>query len=155
MKHGRTISAVCVAISILACAPAARAADGAALQGGAYEVEFRLELPHLDAMTATRTIRVCLSEDRGADDHGLAVLSENNPLARCPVSNVRQDEDELTFDIVCEGRNQAKASARYTLSSGRFRGRFIMQMGGKNMTMTEVQAGHRLGDCTPGSTPSL
>ena len=40
-------------------------------------------------------------------------LSENNPVARCPVSNVRQQGATLSFDIVCPGGNAAVASANY------------------------------------------
>ena len=81
------------------------------------------------------------------------MLSGNNPLARCPASNVRRDGAILRFDILCEGRGVAWARAVYTLEPGAFEGRIAMVMGGKNMTMTEVQTGRRIGPCAPPSTP--
>lgn len=133
----------------------ALATEPAVLEGGAYEVEVKLELPHLDDMTARKVVRLCLTSEANGNNHGIAVLSDNNPLARCPVSNVRQDGNELTFDIACTGKNSARASARYRLAPTSFRGRIAMQMGGKNMTMTEVQTGRRTGACDAGTTPAL
>ena len=119
-----------------------------ALIDGSYEVEVRLELPHLEDWAVKKLATVCIADDGGS--RGLVVLSDNNPLATCPVSNVRQDGGTLTFDIVCEGRNAARASAKFLLAAERFRGRIAMVMGGKNMTMTETQVGRRIGPC-PGS----
>jgi hypothetical protein len=116
---------------------------------GSYEVEVRLELPHLEDWAVKKLATVCIVEDGGS--RGLAVLSGNNPLARCPASNIRQDGDTLTFDIICEGRNAAKASAKFLLMPEGFRGRIAMVMGGKNMTMTETQIGRRIGTCPAGS----
>lgn len=120
-------------------------ADGTApLQVGAYEVQMKLELPHVEDMGVQRTATVCITD---GGTHGIVVLSENNPLARCPASNIRQSGDELTFDLVCEGHNQAIAQARFQLWPDRFVGAFDMKMGGKNMTMTERQTGRRTGNC--------
>ncbi|KMO38095.1 hypothetical protein VQ03_18090 [Methylobacterium tarhaniae] len=134
--------------------PPAYAAEPVMLESGSYEVEVKLELPHLEDMTGKKVVRLCLTSEANGNNHGIAVLSENNPLSRCPVSNVRQDGGELTFDIACEGKNSARASARYVLAPASFRGRIAMQMGGKNMTMTEVQAGRRTGACDAGKTPA-
>ncbi|MEA1833883.1 DUF3617 family protein [Methylobacterium durans] len=132
-------------LALLVVGQPARADE--ALEPGRYAVEVRLELPHLDDLTARKVADLCLVGDAGAPNPGFAVLSDNNPLARCPISNLRRDGAELTFDIACEGRNAASGSARYVLSPGAFRGRIAMRMGGKNMTMTEVQAGRRTGPC--------
>lgn len=148
-----SIRAGCCLAALLA--GPALAAEPAVLEGGAYEVEVKLELPHLEDMTGKKVVRLCLTSEPNGNNHGIAVLSDNNPLARCPISNVRQDGDELTFDIACEGRNSAHASARYLLAPTSFHGRIAMQMGGKNMTMTEVQAGRRTGACDAGETPAL
>jgi hypothetical protein len=115
------------------------------LSTGSYEVEVRLELPHLEEWAVKKLATVCISE--GGETRGLVVLSDNNPLARCPASNVRQDGDTLTFDVICEGRNAARASAKFLLATEKFRGRIAMVMGGKNMTMTETQVGRRIGAC--------
>ncbi|WP_193373754.1 hypothetical protein [Methylorubrum extorquens] len=62
-------------------------------------------------MTGKKMVRLCLTSDANGNNHGIAVLSDNNPLARCPVSNVRHDGSKPTFGIACEGKNSAHASA--------------------------------------------
>jgi hypothetical protein len=99
-------------------------------------------------MAAPKVATICVTETGTRD---LIVLSENNPLARCPASNTRQEGDTLTFDIICLGGNQAVGSARYTVAPQHFTGVIAMKMGGKNMTMTEHQVGRRIGNCSAGS----
>ena len=122
----------------------ANAADHVALQPGRYEVEIRLELPHIEDMRFSKIANICVNE---TGTHGLIILSDNNPLVRCPASDVQEDGDTLTFDLVCEGHNQAVARAKFSLRGDRFDGVFEMKMGGKNMTITERQTGHRTGPC--------
>lgn len=124
------------------------AADPAAtlLQGGSYEVRVRLELPNV-RWTADRTAIICVADAEAGRVAPLTVLSANNPLARCPAANVEQHGATLSFDILCEGRDAARARAVYELEPDAFEGRIAMVMGGKNMTMTEVQSGRRVGRC--------
>ncbi|WP_334146707.1 DUF3617 domain-containing protein [Hyphomicrobium sp.] len=132
-----------ILLALIAVPGPTRAGD-TVLEPGEYEVEMRLELPHLEDMGAQRTAKVCITN---GGTHGIVVLSENNPLARCPSSNVTQSGDELSFDLICEGHNQAVAWAKFQLWPNRFVGAFDMKMGGKNMTMTERQTGRRIGTC--------
>jgi hypothetical protein len=126
----------------------------ALLQQGAYEVRVRLELPNVVNYAATRTTTICLPH-AGANGAPFPVLSSNNPLATCPASNVRRDGGTLGFDILCEGRGAAWARAVYKLMPRAFEGRIAMVMGGKNMTMTEVQSGRRIGACDPPVLPPI
>ena len=121
-------------------------------EAGAYEVRVRLELPNVQHRAAT-SVTICFPHAGGSNGAPFPVLSGNNPLARCPAGNVRQDGAVLRFDIRCEGRGAASARAVYTLKPGAFEGRIAMVMGGKNMTMTEVQSGRRVGGCDPASAP--
>lgn len=150
------LSAATALLTIGCLVPRLSAADAqTVLLDGAYEVDVRLELPHIDDNTAKKKTTICIGGDR-ADSHGLFVLSDNNPLAHCPASNLAQDGETLTFDIVCEGGNAARASAKYRLTARGFDGRIEMKMGGKNMTMTETQRGHRVGECAAsGKKPPL
>lgn len=130
----------------LAAALSVNAAAGdATIEPGAYLVSMRLELPFLEDMATKKSVTVCLTD---APTHGFAVLSDNNPLARCPIGNVRRDGQRLTFDVICPGKNQGSASAAFELAGDRFDGAITMKMGGKNMTMTERQSGHRIGACS-------
>lgn len=128
---------------------AARGEDVPVLQPGEYEVSVSLELPHVEETGASKVASICVSERNGHPTWGLVVLSDNNPLARCPASNVRRDGNTLTFDLICPGRSQAIASAKYTLAAQGFAGVIAMKMGGKNMTMIERQTGRRIGSCKP------
>lgn len=127
---------------LLFVVPATASAGG--IKPGEYEVQMRLELPHIEDMGVQKTAKVCITS---SGTHGIVVLSENNPLVRCPASNINERGGELTFDLICEGHNQAVARAKFDLFPGRFSGAFDMKMGGKNMTMTERQSGKRVGDC--------
>jgi hypothetical protein len=135
------------ALALGAIILAGPAQSDALLQDGAYEVELRLELPNVLSWSASRsTTTICLPYG-GATGAPFPVLSSNNPLAKCPARNLRQDGATLRFDILCEGRGAAWASAVYKLMPDAFEGRIAMVMGGKNMTMTEVQSGRRIGRC--------
>ena len=142
-----------VVVVLIVGAAGAWGGGPAGLQPGAYEVEVGLELPHIEGATARQTAIVCLTEEERGGTFGLAVLSDNNPLARCPAENVRLESDTLTFDIICQGGNAARGSATYALSTDRFHGRIAMKMGGKNMTMAETQSGRRIGACEHAAAP--
>jgi hypothetical protein len=133
----------------LAAMLAASVACGAetAPQPGAYAVETRVALPHLEDLNTRSLATLCLTAD-AAHAHGLGSLSANTPLAGCPIAALRQEGATLSFDIVCAGKNQARGSARFVLAPERFEGRITMRLGGKNMTMTEIQSGRRTGACT-------
>ena len=121
-------------------------------QAGAYEVRVRLELPNVQYRAAS-TATICIPYAGGANGAPFPVLSGNNPLASCPAGNIRRDVASLSFDILCQGRGAARGRAVYTLMPGAFEGRIAMVMGGKNMTMTEVQTGRRIGPCASPAAP--
>ena len=151
MRPGATIL---FAVLLAALTGVAQAdADEPPLQNGAYEVQVRLELPNVLSWTvAGSTATICIPES--SPNGALPVLSRNNPLADCEASNVEREGPTLTFDILCEGRGAAWGKAVYRLMPDAFEGRIAMVMGGKNMTMTEVQSGRRIGSCaSAGNAP--
>ena len=77
------------------------------------------------------------------------MVSANNPFAKCSATNLTADGTKLEYDIVCPERGSAKGHAVYEVSSDAFIGHIAMVMGAKNMTMTEVQRGRRIGECSP------
>ncbi len=151
MRFSRATSTIAL-LGILAGVAQADQTE-ALVQGGSYEVKFRLELPHVENWAIDKTTTICLPNAGAMSGAPLPVLSGNNPLAKCPARNVQRNGATLRFDIVCEGRNAAKARAVYTLMPSGFKGRIAMVMGGKNMTMTEVQVGRRVGSCDLASAP--
>jgi Protein of unknown function (DUF3617) len=124
--------------------------DPLPLQSGFYEITVRLELPHLERWAIDRTANICLpspSSSSGGAEIPVPVLSANNPFAKCTAANFAIEGDTVQYDIVCPGRGAAKGHASYKVGSTSFAGRVAMVMGAKNMTMTEVQLAHRIGDC--------
>jgi hypothetical protein len=118
-------------------------------RGGSYEITARLELPHLERWSIDKTAVVCLPGFQAGDELPIPVISTNNPFAKCTTSNLTADSTRLEYDIVCPERGAAKGHATYILSLDKFSGRVAMVMGGKNMTMTEVQQARRIGECNP------
>jgi len=119
------------------------------LSGGLYEVTSRLELPHLERWAIDKKTMICLFSHEENDAMPLPVLSGNNPFAKCSAANLTTDDGRFQYDIVCPGRDAAKAHAIYELGQDKFTGRIVMVMGAKNMTMTEVQHAKRIGGCQP------
>lgn len=129
--------------------PQLTSAAGRLPPGGSYQITARLELPHLERWSVDKTTIVCLPSVRSGDELPIPVVSANNPFEKCTAVNLTVDSAKLEYDIVCPGRGAAKGHATYILSADAFSGRVAMVMGGKNMTMTEVQQAHRIGDCRP------
>jgi hypothetical protein len=136
-----------VILAGLLSGPAQAETTGELLRAGAYEVKVRLEIPNVVNWSANKTETICVSDAPVATHPPLPVLSDNNPFEECPAGNVQRNGRTLYFEIVCEGLNMAKARAAYTLSADRFEGRIAIVLGAKNMTMTEVQTGRRVGAC--------
>jgi hypothetical protein len=97
------------------------------IEDGAYTVTYRLELPHLERWAVDKTRTVCISGRGEAGTIPLPVMSDNTPYRT--------------------GRDAARAYATYELAPQAFSGRVAMILGAKNMTMTEVQKGRRIGGC--------
>jgi len=139
-------------VSLILLAGSGEAGE-ASLQAGAYAIRHRLELPHVERWAVERIDVACIPETLDSEPPGpmLPILSVNMPFKRCIAKAWQLDDRRLDYDIVCPGRGAAKAHASYVLSGDGFTGRIFMTMGAKNMTMTEVQSGRRLGSCAVAS----
>jgi hypothetical protein len=118
-------------------------------QTGSYEITARLELPHLERWAVDKTTIICLPPSVGDDKIPFPIVSANNPFAKCSAANLMTQTPKLEYDIVCPERGAAKGHATYLVSDDTFAGRVAMVLGAKNMTMTEVQQGRRIGNCNP------
>ena len=143
----RTLLAVTISLTVAPPVLCGTRIDEASLPAGSYEITTRLELPHLERWAIDKTTTICLSDRAASDQIPIPILSANNPYAACAAANLVIDHGRLDYDILCPGRGAAKAHATYLLAAGHFAGRVAMVLGGKNMTMTEVQRGQRIGDC--------
>ena len=150
MKGSSLSPALFAAVLLLMAAqPRLLRANSLWLPDGSYEVTARLELPHLERWGVDKTTIICLSDSQDRRQIPVPVLSANNPFAKCSAANLVADGSKLEYDIVCRERGAASGHAVYELSANTFAGRIAMVMGAKNMTMTEVQRGRRIGDCGP------
>lgn len=143
----RMLLAMTVALTLAPAVLCETRGDAASLPVGSYAITTRLELPHLERWAIDRTTTICLSGHAAGGRMPIPVLSDNNPYATCAAANLVIDHGRLEYDVLCPGRDAAKAHATYSLAADHFAGRVTMVLGGKNMTMTEVQHAHRVGDC--------
>jgi hypothetical protein len=144
----RTLLAMTIALMAAPPALCETRGDEASLPVGSYAITTHLELPHLERWAIDKTTTICLSGHAAGGQIPIPILSANNPYAMCAVANLAIDHGKLEYDVLCPGRGSAKAHATYLLAADHFAGRITMVMGGKNMTMAEVQRGQRVGNCS-------
>jgi hypothetical protein len=143
----RTLLAMMISLVVAPPAVCETRLDEASLPVGSYAITTRLELPHLERWAIDKTTTICLPSQAAPGQIPIPILSENNPYATCAAANLVIDHGKLEYDVLCPGRDSAKAHATYLLGANHFAGRVAMVMGGKNMTMVEVQHARRVGDC--------
>jgi len=144
----RTLLAMAVSLMVATPVLGEPRIDEAVLPAGSYAITTRLELPHLERWAIDKTATICLSGHAAGGQIPIPILSENNPYAACATANLAINHGKLEYDVLCPGRGSAKAHATYVLDADHFAGRVAMVMGGKNMTMVEVQRAQRIGDCS-------
>ena len=144
----RTLLAIAVSLTIASPVLCETRIDEASLPAGSYAITTRLELPHVERWAIDKTRTICLSGHAAGGQIPIPILSPNNPYATCAAANLLIDHGRLEYDVLCPGRDAAKAHATYVLAADHFAGRVAMVLGGKNMTMTEVQRARRIGDCS-------
>jgi hypothetical protein len=115
---------------------------------GLYRVEVRLELPNVPHAAAHLTLSRCLTESDLASGHAFWLLSRN-PLQTCDQLDYEVAGQTVRYRISCPGRNRGHGLATFETKATAYRGRIVMNMGGKNMTMSEMQVAARVGDCLP------
>jgi hypothetical protein len=131
-----------VALLTAFCAHAA----SVALKPGQYRVEVRISLPNVQDTAAPLVITRCISDADLNNGQAFFVLSEN-PLKHCDLLDYQSTQSRAAYRIACPGPNRGSAVGLFDLSESAYRGSIKMNMGGKNMTMSETQVGTRIADC--------
>jgi uncharacterized protein DUF3617 len=127
--------------------PSLASADPPPLQPGLYEVTYTLELPNVVATgVGPSTFRRCITTEDLRTGSAFGVLGEN-PIRACPLQDYSISAGRALYRIECPGPNAPSATGAFDLASASYRGVITMNMGGKNMTMSERQRGRRLGAC--------
>jgi len=108
---------------------------------GLYAIEYRLEMPHLERYAVTNRVERCIDGER------LPVISAKQAFTDCALEDRISEPARLRYSLICEGASTARAFAEYKPAPDGFTGRIFVKLGAKNMTLTEVQSGIRLGAC--------
>ena len=116
------------------------------LSPGLYEVEVRISLPNVQDTAAPIVLTRCVRTADLKSGQAFFVLSDN-PLKTCDLLDYQTTSDKTLYRIACPGPNRGTAVAVFDNTNTAYRGTITMNMGGKNMTMSETQAGRRVGDC--------
>lgn len=131
-------------VLLTASLAAAAAAAGDGLPEGAYRVAVHLAIRNVETHDYDFETEICW---RGAGDPQMPLGPLGpGPLARCP-SQVQDTPQGATVTTICEGPNAGFAVALYRRTAEGFTGRVEVNLGGKNMTLAEMQRGTRTGDC--------
>ena len=116
------------------------------LTPGLYRVEVRIALPNVQDAAAPVVVTRCVSPADLESGKAFSVLSKN-PLRNCDLLDYQATDGTATYRIACPGPNRGSAVAVFETTATAYRGSITMNMGGKNMTMSETQAGRRIGNC--------
>jgi len=131
---------------IVALAATESCAEGSSLTPGLYEVEVRLSLPNVDNAGVLNTVTRRVTPADLQSGWAFFVLSDN-PLKQCELLDYHATAETASYRIACPGPNRASAVAVFDTTRTSYRGTIQMNMGGKNMTMTEAQVGKRVAEC--------
>ena len=126
-------------------------AEPPGLTPGLYDIEVRINLPYVLEVSPPKRLTRCLTSSAIDSGQAFFVLSEN-PIRVCPISDYRTTATTAHYRILCPGANAASAEGEFETTETGYRGTISMQMGGKNMTMSETQVGVRVGAC-PSADP--
>lgn len=108
------------------------------LQPGRYVIEVEAQLPNVARVAAPQVFEVCL--DQLDFESGAAYVPRwPSPIQRCALRLGEHDAQHAITYIECAGPNAASAKGWFEATPSGFQGRYSMQMGGKNMTMSETQ----------------
>jgi hypothetical protein len=103
-------------------------------------------LPNVQDVAAPLVLTRCVTPPDLQSGRAFFVLSDN-PLKNCALLDYQVTADTATYRIACPGPNMGSAVGAFGLTGTAYRGSIKMNMGGKNMTMSETQVGRRIGDC--------
>jgi hypothetical protein len=116
------------------------------LAPGMYEVEVRIHLPNVQDVASPLVVNRCIGPGDLESGRAFFVLSDN-PLKACDLLDYEASGKQARYRIACPGPNRGSAIGEFELGEKSYGGTIKMNMGGKNMTMSETQVGRRIGEC--------
>ena len=147
-KYGLRFDPLLATFGVLAALVADTSSSAAdpALRPGLYEVEVRISLPNVGEAAPPNMVARCITPDDVRSGQAFFILSDN-PLKQCPVLDYQTSAFAVGYRIECPGPNRGSGVAAFDIKESTYRGTIKMNMGGKNMIMSETQSGKRTGDC--------
>jgi hypothetical protein len=148
MRYNWRFDPLLAAFGVLAglVADTSSSAADPALRPGLYEVEVRISLPNVGEAAPPNLVTRCITLEDVRSGGAFFILSDN-PLRQCPVLDYQTSPSAAGYRIECPGPNRGSAVAVFDIKETAYRGTIKMNMGGKNMIMSETQSGKRTGDC--------
>jgi hypothetical protein len=141
--------ALTMALGVAVCDAAARGL----VPRGRYEIIVTQELPNVSKAGEPIRLEECLTKSSIASAAAFHVRSDN-PIRQCPISGVRFNGEELLYRIVCPQPNAPSAKAKFVYTPTGYEGAISINMGGKNMILTERHRAQRIGECPGDVTDS-
>jgi hypothetical protein len=148
VERYRMRARIAATLALAALAVAGTAAADPALIPGLYRVEVRIALPNVQNVAPPLVVKKCITPADLRSGQAFSVLSDN-PLKTCDLLDYEVTGNTAAYRIACAGPNRGSAVGVFDTGTAAYRGTIRMNMGGKNMTMSETQAGKRIGDCEP------
>jgi hypothetical protein len=142
--------ALAAMVAVASCCAAARGL----VPAGRYEIVVTQELPNVAKAGEPVKLQACLTKKAIESGAAFHVRSEN-PLRECPISGVRVNDDELIYRIICPQPNSPSAKAKFVNTKTGYEGAITINMGGKNMTLTERHRAQRIGECPNDDSASI
>jgi hypothetical protein len=121
---------------------------------GLYEIIVTQELPNVAKAGEPVKLQVCLTK-KGIESGAAFHVRSENPLRECPISGLRFNDDELIYRIICPQPNSPSAKAKFANTKTGYEGAITINMGGKNMTLTERHRAQRIGECPNDDSASV
>jgi hypothetical protein len=110
---------------------------------GLYRIEVRISLPNVQDTAAPLMFTQCVDLVDLQSGRAFFVRSDN-PLKECDLLDYQVHAETAVYNIACHGPNKGSATAAFDTTGSTYRGSIKMNLGGKNITMSETQANRRL-----------
>jgi uncharacterized protein DUF3617 len=137
----RTLGGTALAVGMLALVVAG--GTNAQNADDLYEVTVRMEMAGMPMQMPATTQQVCVK--KGGSDADLVPHRDN-----CKVSDARRSGNRLTFAMTCTGRDAMTGNGDFTVTGSGYDGRIRLKgkMEDRDVEMTQMIAGRRVGGCT-------
>lgn len=143
-RNNRSFEAIALCLCGVSCLSAF--SSPLVVNPGVYEITTETLLPHLEENLryATTRQKQCLGT-QGASN--LFPILRQKAFADCDLIGGQTVNERSNYTLVCRNPEAATGYAQFAISPFRISGVLDLKMGGKNMTLSQIISGPRLGAC--------